>query len=63
MFCVSVTLGDTVEEARQRRERFAASLPHNMSFLTGIDFSKFPLDEPLPEIESKTNASRASFAA
>jgi alkanesulfonate monooxygenase SsuD/methylene tetrahydromethanopterin reductase-like flavin-dependent oxidoreductase (luciferase family) len=32
-----------------------------MSYLTGIDFSKFPLDEPLPEI--KNNASQASFAA
>jgi alkanesulfonate monooxygenase SsuD/methylene tetrahydromethanopterin reductase-like flavin-dependent oxidoreductase (luciferase family) len=32
-----------------------------MSYLTGIDFSKFPLDEPLPEIN--TNASQASFAA
>ena len=70
MFCTSVILGDTVDEARQRRERFAASLADNMnvrlagmSFLTGIDFSKFPLDEKLPEIETKTNASRASFAA
>jgi len=32
-----------------------------MSYLTGIDFAKFPVDEPLPEI--KTNASQASFAA
>jgi alkanesulfonate monooxygenase SsuD/methylene tetrahydromethanopterin reductase-like flavin-dependent oxidoreductase (luciferase family) len=68
MFCTSVTLGDTSDEARQRRERFAASLAGNlntrlagMSYLTGIDFSKFPLDEKLPEIT--TNASRASFAA
>jgi alkanesulfonate monooxygenase SsuD/methylene tetrahydromethanopterin reductase-like flavin-dependent oxidoreductase (luciferase family) len=32
-----------------------------MSFLTMIDFSKFDLDAPLPDV--KTNASRASFEA
>lgn len=32
-----------------------------MSFLSGIDFAQFPLDEPLPDI--KTNASQTAFAA
>jgi FMN-dependent oxidoreductase (nitrilotriacetate monooxygenase family) len=68
MFCASVLLGETMEDARDRKARFIASLEKNfdfrlagMSYLTGFDFSKFPLDEPLPEI--KTNASQASFAA
>ncbi len=64
----SIVLGETADEARQRKARYTAALADNMnvrlagmSYLTGIDFSKFDLDEPLPEIE--TNASRASFAA
>ena len=68
MFCTSIVLGETADEARQRKARYTAALADNMnvrlagmSYLTGIDFSKFDLDEPLPEIE--TNASRASFAA
>ena len=31
-----------------------------LSFLSGLDFSKYPLDEPLPEV--KTNASRGQTA-
>jgi len=31
-----------------------------LSFLSGVDFSRFPLDEPLPEV--KTNASRGQTA-
>jgi len=68
MFCASFVLGETMEEARDRKARSTAALADNMdfrlagmSYLTGIDFAKFPLDEPLPEI--KTNASQASFAA
>jgi FMN-dependent oxidoreductase (nitrilotriacetate monooxygenase family) len=68
MFGASVTLGDTMDDALERKARFTAALADNMnvrlagmSYLTGIDFAKFPLDEPLPEIE--TNASRASFEA
>ncbi len=68
MFCTSIVLGETVDEAQQRKARYTAALADNMnvrlagmSYLAGVDFSKFDLDEPLPEIE--TNASRASFAA
>jgi FMN-dependent oxidoreductase (nitrilotriacetate monooxygenase family) len=68
MFCTSLILGDTQPEAEEKKRRRNASLADhmdarlgNMSFLTGLDFSKFPLDEPLPEI--KTNASQAIVAA
>lgn len=68
LFGASVMLGETMGEARERKARFTAGLAANMhvrlagmSYLAGIDFSQFALDEPLPEI--KTNASQASFAA
>ncbi len=68
MYCTSVVLGDTREEAADRKRRRTASLAAgmdarlaSMSYLTGIDFAKFELDEPLPEI--KTNASQAIVAA
>jgi FMN-dependent oxidoreductase (nitrilotriacetate monooxygenase family) len=63
MFSITVVLGETMEDARARKQRIDAALLVNMeprlaqlSFLSGIDFSKFPLDEPLGEV--KTNASR-----
>jgi FMN-dependent oxidoreductase (nitrilotriacetate monooxygenase family) len=63
MFSITVVLGETMEDARARKQRIDAALVANMeprlaqlSFLSGIDFSKFPLDEPLGEV--KTNASR-----
>jgi FMN-dependent oxidoreductase (nitrilotriacetate monooxygenase family) len=42
LFSTSIVLGETVGEAREKKER---------------DFSKFDLDQPLPEV--KTNASRS----
>jgi alkanesulfonate monooxygenase SsuD/methylene tetrahydromethanopterin reductase-like flavin-dependent oxidoreductase (luciferase family) len=66
MFSTSVVIGDTMQEAREKRARAAAALADTMevklagmSFLSGIDCSKFDLDAPLPEL--KINASRASF--
>ena len=63
MFSVSIVLGETVEEAKAKKARAEAALLSDLqprlaflSFLSGLDFSKFPLDEPLAEI--KTNASR-----
>jgi FMN-dependent oxidoreductase (nitrilotriacetate monooxygenase family) len=63
MFSVSIVLGETVEEAKAKKARAAAALISDqqprlafLSFLSGMDFSKFPLDEPLAEV--KTNASR-----
>jgi FMN-dependent oxidoreductase (nitrilotriacetate monooxygenase family) len=66
MFSTSIVIGDTMQEAREKRARAAAALVNTMdvklaamSFLSGIDCSKFDLDAPLPEL--KINASRASF--
>ncbi len=66
MFSTSVVIGDTLQEAREKRARAAAALANTldvklagMSYLSGIDCSKFDLDAPLPEL--KINASRASF--
>ncbi|MGZ5904784.1 MAG: NtaA/DmoA family FMN-dependent monooxygenase [Reyranella sp.] len=63
MFSVSIVLGETVEEAKAKKARAEAALISDLqprlaflSFLSGVDFSKFPLDEPLAEV--KTNASR-----
>ncbi len=66
-FAMSLVMGETVEEARDRRERLdaksrAAIESHlmMMSFASGIDFSKFDLDQTLPPIE--TNASKSITA-
>ena len=67
MFSVGIVLGETREEAQAKKARADAALGRNMefrlarlSFLSGVDFSRFPLDEPLPEV--KTNASRGQTA-
>jgi FMN-dependent oxidoreductase (nitrilotriacetate monooxygenase family) len=64
LFSTSIILGETRSEAEDRKARLDAATRENldarlayMSFLSGIDFSKFDLDAPLPEV--KTNASRA----
>jgi len=64
MFCAAVALGETTEEARDRKRRLDMAVADNLeprlaqlSFLSGIDFSRFDLDAPLPEIN--TNASRS----
>ena len=64
MFCVGLVLGETVDEAREKKRRLDRSVAENLeprlaqlSFLSGIDFSRFDLDAPLPEIH--TNASRS----
>lgn len=63
MFSITMVLGETMEDAIAKKARIDAALQTSMdarmaqlSFLSGIDFSKFPLDEPLGEV--KTNASR-----
>ncbi len=67
MFATSIVLGETVREAQEKKARQHAALVANMeprlaqlSFLSGIDFAKFDLDAPLPEV--KTNASQAMTA-
>ena len=64
LFSTAVVLGETRAEATDRKARLDAATTGNiearlayMSFLSGIDFSKFDLDAPLPEV--KTNASRS----
>jgi FMN-dependent oxidoreductase (nitrilotriacetate monooxygenase family) len=68
LFNTSIVIGETMQDAQDRRERMTAALEANinvrlagMSYLTMIDFSKFDLDAPLPPVT--TNASRASFEA
>ena len=64
LFCVGLVLGETIDEAREKKKRLDRSIAENIeprlaqvSFLSGIDFSTFDLDAPLPEIH--TNASRS----
>jgi FMN-dependent oxidoreductase (nitrilotriacetate monooxygenase family) len=68
LFATSVVIGETMQEAQEKRARMTAALADSletklggMSYLSMVDFSKYDLDTPLPEIT--TNASRASFAA
>ncbi len=64
MFCVAVVLGETMQEALDKKQRLDAATASNLqprlaqlSFLSGIDFARFDLDAPLPDIS--TNASRS----
>jgi alkanesulfonate monooxygenase SsuD/methylene tetrahydromethanopterin reductase-like flavin-dependent oxidoreductase (luciferase family) len=68
MYCCGITLGDTMQDAREKKARQTAAAAANiaprlayMSFLSGKDFAKFDLDAPLPPIE--TNASRSALEA
>ena len=66
MHCASFIMGDTMEDARDKLARHTANLVNTMdsklaamSYLSGIDCSKFDLESPLPKLD--INASRASF--
>ena len=66
MFCGNITLGETMAEAYERKQQADAALVANvqtrlahLSFLSGIDMSKFDLDAPLPDV--RTNGSRSMF--
>jgi FMN-dependent oxidoreductase (nitrilotriacetate monooxygenase family) len=68
LFATSVIIGDTMEEAREKHARLAAAQHKmietklaGMAYLSMVDFSKYDLDAPLPDIT--TNASRMSFEA
>ena len=68
LYMMSAVLDETDEGARNRYEQIrqgAAKLADYklafMSYTSGKDFSKFDLDQPIPEI--KTNAAQASTAA
>jgi FMN-dependent oxidoreductase (nitrilotriacetate monooxygenase family) len=64
LFSTSIVLGETRAEAEDKKALLDAATIGNlearlayMSFLSGVDFSKFDLDAPLPEV--KTNASQS----
>ena len=68
MFCVSVTLGETVAEALERRQRRAVALAADLeprlaalSFFGATDLSRVDLDAPLRPVT--TNASRTMVEA
>ena len=67
MYCASVILGGTMRDAEEERRRRETALSADLeprlaalSFYSGIDFSRFDLDAPLPEV--KTNASQTMTA-
>jgi FMN-dependent oxidoreductase (nitrilotriacetate monooxygenase family) len=55
LFCVTPTLGETAQDARDRQDRmvnepyFITDILASISAITEIDFAKFDLDKPLPE--------------
>ncbi len=55
LFCVTPTLGETEQDARERQERmvnepyFITDILASISAITEIDFARFNLDSPLPE--------------
>jgi FMN-dependent oxidoreductase (nitrilotriacetate monooxygenase family) len=68
MFCVGISLGETIEEAKARKLRKAEALAKNpeprlaaLSFFGMRDLSKVPLDEPFEQ--QATNASRTMVEA
>ncbi len=54
LYCVTPTLGETEEDAHAKQKRmlespnFIEDILVSISAITDIDFSKYPLDEPLP---------------
>lgn len=67
LYLVSPVLGETMEEAWDRKRRKEAKSEQNMhatlammSYETGVDLSKFDLDEPLPDIS--TNGHQSTLA-
>ena len=68
LYMMSAVIDETNEGAQARLEQVKRSAEKNaeyklafMSYASGVDFSKFDLDQPLPEI--RTNAAQASTAA
>ena len=68
LFVMSAILDETDEGARGRQAHLVQSAASRMqyklafmSYASGVDFSKFDLDQPIPEV--KTNAAQASTAA
>jgi FMN-dependent oxidoreductase (nitrilotriacetate monooxygenase family) len=62
LFLIAPVLGDTDEEAQGKYERSLLARQANvagnlsgMSYATGLDFSAFALDEPLPDLTGMSN--------
>jgi alkanesulfonate monooxygenase SsuD/methylene tetrahydromethanopterin reductase-like flavin-dependent oxidoreductase (luciferase family) len=68
LYMMTAVIDESDEAARERHQRMVRAadkqIEHKLAFMSyasGIDFSKFDLDQPLPEV--KTNAAQASTAA
>jgi alkanesulfonate monooxygenase SsuD/methylene tetrahydromethanopterin reductase-like flavin-dependent oxidoreductase (luciferase family) len=69
LFLVSPILADTDEEAIAKRDRLRAAQAADvegalagMSYLSGIDFSKFDPDEPFPDLTGMSNGHQSTLA-
>ena len=67
LFLISPIMGDTEGEAQAKAERMAAAQAANlegnlaaMSYFTSMDFSKFDLDGPMPDL-SKNNGHQSTM--
>ncbi len=66
LFCITPTLGETMEDAQARHQRmlnaphFIADMLASISAITDIDFSRYDLDQPLPE-RLMTNGEQGSL--
>ncbi|MFR9803098.1 NtaA/DmoA family FMN-dependent monooxygenase [Pseudonocardia sp. RS010] len=68
MFLVSPILGETEEEAQEKKAAMRAAQKANvraalagMSYFTSMDFSRFDLDAPMPDL-SKNNGHQSTMA-
>ncbi|MFT4011350.1 MAG: NtaA/DmoA family FMN-dependent monooxygenase [Nocardioidaceae bacterium] len=62
LFLIHPILADTMEEAEEKQRAMAEAAARNtegllagMSYYSGLDFSQFDLDEPLPDLTGKHN--------
>jgi FMN-dependent oxidoreductase (nitrilotriacetate monooxygenase family) len=66
---ITPILADTVEEAKAKRRAQEQAMREDvtnqlagLSYISGIDFSKFDLNAPLPDMEEQVNGHRSSYA-
>lgn len=71
LYLVNPVFGETDEEAHEKmaRRKAAASEPPAiqmalavMSYFSGIDFSQFDLDQPMPDVTGRVNGHQSSMA-
>ncbi len=70
MFLAQPILGDTDADARQRQEQISAAAAADtegilagFSYFSGLDFAKFDLDAPLPDLSEGMNGHQSLVAA